>query len=332
MATYAAFQANKLALGREVTPGNAVAATTIWRGAFAMPDDARNRVIVDEQVGLLVSAERSFDASLLARLAMPATELTFEQLPHILEAGVGTDAAPVNNTGSYTYQYAFPTGSTPNTIKTYTIEAYNAMSNADMQEIPYCFVEEFELSGKYGEAWTMGATWVGRQLLNTTPTNLSTLVSVTEAPFARTKLYIDAAGGAVGSTQKTGVLTAADMTVTTGIIIVPVGDGNLYFATHKFTKPEITFSLTVEVESGGLVDQLRTSYKDNDTLLYRWAIDGPDANHSVVIDFAGNLDAVGNYENSDGNTTVTLEGHVVYSATDALFWECEVTNTLASLP
>lgn len=333
MTTYAPFQANRLALGRETTPGTAVAATTIWRGGFAMPEDARNRVIVDEQIGLIVNAERSFDTNLLARLAVPATELTFEQLPHLLEAGVGTVTA--TGTGPYVYAYAFPTGSTPNTIKTYTIEAYNTVADADMQEMEYSFVEEFELAGSYGEAWTMSGTWVGRQLTNSTPTALSTFVVPNEAPFARTTLYIDDSGGTVGTTQKTGVLTGASVTVTTGIMPIPVGDGQLTFAAHKFTKPEVTFAVTIEVEEDGgtsLVDDLRTSYKSNGTKLYRLNIAGADANHSVAIDFAGKLDSFGNYENGDGNTTVTIEGHAVYSTTDSLFFEIDVTNQVASLP
>lgn len=334
MTTYAPFQANKIQLGRESTAGTAVAATTIWRGAFAMLEDARNRVIVDEQVGLLVPAERSFDTSYLARLAMPSTPLTFEQFPHILEAGVKTDT-PTDNTGSYTYDYSFPTGTTPNTIKTYTIEAFNAMADADMQEMQYSFVEEFEISGSAGEAWEMSANWVGRQLTNSTPTSLSTLVAVNEALVAKTKLYIDDSGGTIGSTQKTGVFMGGSMTVTTGLVPVMVGDGNLYFSAVKPTKPEITFALTIELEEDGgtsLVDDLRTAYASNDTNLIRLEIDGPDANHSIVIDMAAKYDNISSYENSDGNTTVTIEGHAVYSSTDSLYWECAVTNTLSALP
>ena len=41
-------------------------------------------------MGLLVQAERAYDSRYLARLAMPSTELTYEQFPHILEAGILT--------------------------------------------------------------------------------------------------------------------------------------------------------------------------------------------------------------------------------------------------
>jgi hypothetical protein len=50
------------------------------------------------------------------------------------------------------------------------------------------------------------------------------------------------------------------------------------------------------------------------------------------MDWAGKYDRIGGYTNNNGNTTVTLEGHAVYSSADSLFWSCAVENTLATLP
>ena len=130
---YGGWPHNKIQLGREVSSGVGVAATVIWRGPFASIEDARTVNVVDENIGLLITAERSYTSQYLARLAMPATELTFAQLPHILEAAVKT-ATPAG-AGPYTYTYAFPTDNSVNTIKTYTIEAYNVIADADYREM-----------------------------------------------------------------------------------------------------------------------------------------------------------------------------------------------------
>lgn len=330
---YGPFSANKIQLGREATAGTAVAATTIWRGQFARLEDARTRNIVEEQIGLMVQAERSYDSQYLARLTMPATPLTFEQVLHILEAGCKT--ATPSGSGPYVYTYNYPTGNTPNTIKTYTIEAFNAVSDDDYREAAYCFVEEYTFSMTAGEAWQMSANWIGRQLSTGTPTSLSTLLTVEEALGMRTKLYIDATGGTVGSTQVTGVLMGADMTVRTGIMPVFVGDGNLYYSAVKHTGPEITFSLTLELEeTDGVsrVDTERLIYEADAVRLFELELDGSDANHEMTIQWAGKYDSIGDYSNSDGNTTVQLSGHGVYSATDTLFWEAVVTNQVSAVP
>jgi hypothetical protein len=328
---YATYSLNKIQLGRESTAGTAVAATKVFRGSFAMLEDARTINVVDEQIGLLVPAERAFTSAYLGRLSMPNTPLTTLQVCDILEAGVET--VTPGGAGPYTYTYNFPTGTTLNTIKTYTIEAGNASVTSDVREMEYSFVEEFEFSANAGEAWQMSANWVGRQLSSSTFTAALTAPSVTELILPRTKLYIDATGGTVGSTQVSGVLMGAQMNVTTGIMPVPVGDGNLYFSGHKFTAPTITFSLTMELENtADAVATERAIYESQAVRLFHLQLNGgSDANNEMTIEWAGKYDSISDYQNSNGNTTVTFEGHAVYSSTDSLFWEAAVTNTAASL-
>ncbi len=326
---YGSFYHNKVQLGREVTAGTAVNATTIWRGSFAAISDERQREIVDEQIGVLVNAERVYDKSYMARLSMPATPLTFEQVLHILEAGVKT--ATPTGAGPYVYAYAIPTGNTVNTIKTYTIEAHNVSATADGREMYYSFVDEFTFDAKAGEAWQMSANWVGRTPTAVTPTTLTTLQAVEEALLMRTKVYIDASGGTMGTTQKTGVLMGASVKVKTGLVPVMTGDGNMYYTTTKFTRPEVTFSLTLELESGGIVSTERTAYEANNVRLIRLVCNG--SGTSVFqMDMAAKYDKVNDYNNSNGNTTVQIDGHAVYSSTDAQYWTCTVTNSLAAVP
>ena len=326
---YGSFYHNKIQLGREVTPGTAVNATVIWRGGFSAIADDRQREIVDEQIGVLVNAERVYDKSYLARLAMPATPLTFEQVPHLLEAGVKT--ATPTGVGPYVYAYAIPTGNTVNTIKTYTVEAHNVSVVADGREMYHSFVEEMTFDAKAGEAWQMSANWVGRTPTATTPTTLTTLQTVEEALLMRTKVYIDASGGTLGTSQKAGVLMGASVKVKTGLVPVMTGDGNMYYTTTKFTRPEVTFSLTLELESGGIVGAERTAYEANNVRLIRLLCEGSGTS-KFQMDFAAKYDKINDYSNSNGNTTVQIDGHAVYSSTDAQYFTATVTNSLAAIP
>ena len=236
---------NVVQLGKETVPGTGVAATTIWRGPFGSPEDTRVRKKKEEDVGYLVPAELNYDTRLAATLAMPSSELTFEQLPHILEAGIVT-ATPGASPG-YSRAYPFPT-TTTRTIKTYTLEAGNVLVTADQAEFPYAFVSEFELTGKVDEAWMMAATWQAQRWVNSTLTGALSIPAVEVALFGKTKFYINDSGGTIGTTQVSGKLLEATIKVMTGIQYVPAGDGSLYPIAHKFVKPEVTFALAYELE------------------------------------------------------------------------------------
>lgn len=328
---YGPFSMNKIQLGRESAFGTAVAASTIWRGAFSMLEDASERVIVEEQIGLLVQAERAYDSSYRGKLSMPATELTYEQLPHILEAGILT-ATPGAGPG-YLRTYAYPVDNSVPTPKSYTIETFNNAADNDALEMEGSLVEEFTLEGQAGQAWKMSANWFGRQVSPTTPTSLSTIVAVEEALLPKTLLYIDATGGTVGTTQRLGVLMGASIKVTTGLVPVPIGDGQLYHTTYKWTKPAITFSLTVELQDDtvSVVQAERAIRKAGTVRLFQLTCPGT-APKTMTIKWAGKYDVVGGYENSNGNTTVRLDGHAVYSSADALFFSIAVTNGVSTLP
>lgn len=326
---YSPYSNTRTQLGRESTSGTAVASTTIWRGPFSMLEDARERTIVEEQIGAFVQAERSYDSRISARWSQPAAPLTYEQVCHILEAGVKT--ATPSGTGSVkTRVYDYPyTGTSVNTIKTYTIETGSATVSGDQYEMEYSFVEDFEFSGAFGEAWTMQSNWLGRQMTQASFTSSLTAPTVNDCLFNHTLLYIDASGGTIGTTQKTGVLTAASVKVKTGLMQVPVGDGALYSVSHKWTQPEITFSITMELEDGSVVATERGIYRSNGTRLIRLKA-APSASLQFQIDMAAKYDSISDYENSDGNTTVTFEGHGVASSTDSLALTFTVLNSVSA--
>ena len=328
---YGAFERNVVQLGREATAGTLVAATTIWRGPFASLEDTEEQKVLEEQIGNLWGEEAVFTTMYGGTLAMPETPLTFEQVLHIFDAG-WMDAAPVG-VGPYVRTYTDVPG-TGQTLRTYTIEAGNQDVSADNQRMGFAFVEEWQLQAAAGSEWMMSATWRGKQVAANALTASLDVPTVQVAILPLTKLYIDAAGGTVGSTQKSGVLMGASIRRTTGWRAVPVGDGSRVYAAIKHTKPEATFSLTLELQQDtgvSLVAAERAIWRSKAMRLFRLDIDGDDANHSLVLDWCGRYTAIGAYENADGNTVVTLEGRMAYNTTDELFMEAVLTNQVADL-
>ena len=328
---YATAPYNVVQMGRESAAGTAVAATTIWRGPFGAPEDTRIRKIKEEDVGTLVAAELAYDTRLGATLAMPSTELTFEQVTHLLEAGIMT--ATPSGAGPYTRAYSLPL-STARTIKTYTLEAGNVLAPADNMEIPYGFVSEMELSGKVDEAWMMSATWLGQRWVASTLTSALSVPAVEPALFGKTRFYVDDSGGTLGTTQISAMLLEATVKIETGIQFVPMGNGGLYPVAHKYVKPAGTFTLAYELEETtgvSFVAAERAKWQAGSGRLIRLDVPGSSASRNFRMDFYAIYDKFGAYENSDGNVSVKVEGHFGYSATDTLFMTATVINGTASM-
>lgn len=328
---YATAPYNVVQMGRESTAGTAVAATTIWRGPFGAPEDTRIRKIKEEDVGTLVAAELAYDTRLGATLAMPSTELTFEQVTHLLEAGIMT--ATPSGAGPYTRAYSLPL-STARTIKTYTLEAGNVLAPADNMEIPYSFVSEMELSGKVDEAWMMAATWLGQQWSASTLTSALSVPAVEPALFGKTRFYVNDSGGTIGTTQISAMLLEATIKIETGIQFVPMGNGGLYPVAHKYVKPAGTFTLAYELEETtgvSFVAAERAKWQAGSGRLIRLDVPGSSASRNFRMDFYAIYDKFGAYENSDGNVSVKVEGHFGYSSTDSIFFTATVINGTASM-
>lgn len=319
-------------LGRESTAGTAVAATHIWRGMGWLKD---TRIVepIEEHVGLLVPTDRQHISWLEAAFAFDSTPMTFEQLPHLCEAGIEAVNSAQDGAGSdYIRDYELPFSSQP-TIKTYTMEGGDNQQN---EEAEYCFVTEFTLEGKQKEAWKMSANWLGRQVAKSTKTGSLTLAEVESALFSKTKLYIDDGGGTIGSTQVTATLLEAKLNVKTGLQYIPVGDGNLYFNSVKNVGPEVTLELTLEHNASAVAE--KDAWKAETVRLIRLLIEGSTvasagttySKKTIIIDLAGKWQS---FETGDSDKDVVQKGtfRAGYNATDALFMNLVCVNEVASL-
>jgi hypothetical protein len=329
----------KIQLGVENPAGTAAAATALWRGKGVPKDDLKQNW-PEEDIGYVSGVDRSYIPQLLAGLEMEETEATFEQLPYLGAAGIKNVVTGSADGGGSDkiYAYPFPTTSA-NTIKTYTLEGGDDQQEEEME---YSFVSEFKLSGKGGpdlSAVMMSAMWIGRQLTASSFTGAIAVPSVEEILFGKSKLYIDAVSGTIGTTQQVGTFLGFEFNVKTGWVPRFSGDGNLYFTriAHVREAMEILCKITFEHDSYATAQ--KTAWRSKTSKQIRIDIDGnavttPGTSFSTKklrIDLAGRWDTWDKIGEQNGNDILTGTFRAKYNATAALFAEMKVVNELASL-
>lgn len=113
----------------------------------------------------------------------------------------------------------------------------------------YIFLADFEITGGGGEdadAVMMSWNLFGRQW-DSYPTGFANIATpaVTYAMFPKAKFYIDAIGGTMGNTEKSGTLLGFTFRVVTPIRAVFAANGQLYFAHAKRARP---YEVTCDIE------------------------------------------------------------------------------------
>jgi hypothetical protein len=323
----------RIQIGRETTAGTAVPATSMWRGLGTIKDN-RNVVFPDEHVGLLPGTDRSYTDKLEAGITFDEVPATFEQLPHILEAGVITDTPAHDGSGGYIYEYPFAT-TAQNAIKTYTIEGGD---NVQAEEMEYAFVKSFSLKGAAGEAWMLSSEWVGRQVQKCTFTGSLSPLAVEEILFSKTKLYIDTVAATIGTTLVSDTLLSAEVTFNNLNTHVYTAQGDLFFSFTKQPGAEITVNLVFEHNTGSVAQkdlwiagtprQIRLITEGT-----AFAVAGTVYDSKTLIqDYAGKYAMFEKIDEQDGNDIISCTFNARYNATAALFAKLSVVNDLVSLP
>jgi len=325
-------------LGLETVKGTPVAATGIWRGPVAFLEDATEVVLSKEDVAIIGGTDRSHIPKYAGKCKFPETEATFEQLPYILSAGVkDVVSGSADGVGSGKI-YDYPFGLTAvNSVKAYTIEGYD-----DQQEEEAAFgtVEAFELKLEAGKAWMVSADWFCYRPGPSTKTTLASLPTVEEILTQKTKIYIDAVGGTIGTTQKTKTLLAANIKVKTGFVAYWTADGSLEFSDVKMGN-EIGWEIeaTVTFEHDGTAVAEKAAFQAQTARLMRLQAQGAALGtpgtytyKTARLDLPGKWTKFSIIESKDGNDTVTGTFVSRYNVTAALGPSILLVNELASLP
>ena len=321
----------ELQLGKETTAGTAVAATVVYQGQGIGKDESPIEHI-PQDIGQMVPKPRSMTPRSDATVTFDPAPATFEQLGYWFDAGIEAPGTPTADTGGagHIYQYDL-SNTTAASINTYTIETGNAQESNEME---YSFVEEFTLSGASGEAVMVGGTWRGRQQSDCAFTALS-VSTVEPIYFNKGKIYIDAAGGTIGTTQKTATWLGFEISGPTGVRAIHSGDGNLYFAAHEVATSEITGSLTLRHNATGEAEIGIAATRA--ARLVRMTFEGATLTtagssytyKTLNIDMAIQYTEVPTIEEADGLDNVTLPFRIVDSDSEQL--QFIIVNELAAL-
>lgn len=323
--------AHKIQLGRESTAGTAVAATTVWRGPGGNLKDNREVTMVDEQVGVALPTTRNYIGKVEGALSMAASPVSLQHLLHIFEAGiksVGTGSANGAGTG---FVFTYPVGMTSvNTIKTYTIETGD---NQQAEEMAYCFVEKFTLSGEKGQAVMMSADWIGRQVANSTFTDSLTILYADTPLAGKGSFYVDAIGGTIGSTQVSQTLLKWELTVTTGWRAkYTVDSGELYFAFAYFDRDSFKAEFSATYEHNSTAVAQKALFQAGTPRLFRLDLPGNDVltgtitNSLLRIDMAAVYSEWDALDAEDGNSIATVKAQIGYDPTAAKGLEFKVVQ------
>lgn len=325
-------------LGAELTPGTAVAATTIWRGAGGQIKDAREVTFVPELVGYTLPTNRTYIGKLEATLAMGATPATFEQIGYLLQAGVKAVSGAPDGSG---YIYTYLVGTTQaNAIQPYTIETGD---NQQAHEMEYSIVKDFTLTGNAGEAVMMSANWVGRQK---TAASLTSLIgsgpqAVETILAGKGTLYIDDNTGTLGSTAVTDTLLSWTLNFNTGRNVkYTVDSGALYFDFDYFDIDSFDVTLDVVFEHNSTaVTEYGTKFTGEAGRLIRLKITGSAlqtagssyTTKALVLDLTGKWESWEELGSQDGNSIVSGTFRVGYDETDDTGCTIVVVNELSAL-
>lgn len=327
----------RIQLGDESVEGTAVAASALWRGLGTL-EDTQEVVFPDEDIGFVSGVDRTYIPQLSGNIQMESVPATFEQLPYILSGGVENIITGVaDGAGTdFIYQYDYPTTALQ-TITTYTIEGGD---DQEAEELNGAFVESFALTGIGGEALMMEALWQGRTITVAAFTSQPATPAVEDILFGNMKLYIDAIGGTIGTTQVSQTFLGMNYACVTGWKFKFSGDGALSPGIRYFDKSafEIVVEITFEHDTTGVARKV--DWRAQTPRLIRIENTGSAfgtagttySNHTLLLDFAAKLENVTKIDEQDGNDILNVTFRARYNTTAAFFAQTIVVNEITALP
>ncbi len=330
----------KVQAGLEGTPGTALAADHKWMANLLHPTVGDQQWIQpEEERGSLAGAFRAYFAQRMAELGSLVGDVTFEDLPiwaGMAIVGSVSPTQPDSAASPDTYIWTFaPSLTSANTPDTYTIEWGD---DVQVWESEYAFATGLEISGSLGEAWKISMPIVGRQHTATTFTAALSDRTVESVLTNISKLYMDDAGGTIGTTQITSAFR--DFSWKLGDHFVPffTADGQKYFTKFSEKKfgigsPELDITMVVDATTKTLIT---TKYAAGTGQLAR--IEGTGTNiedaydRYVHLDGAYLITGVDEIAEADGESVVTLHLAGQYDSTYAKLFEIAVMNKVSVLP
>ncbi len=338
MSDYGIKTFRQLQLNRETEIGTPGATWFNWRG-LGLLDDQRVGVFPEEDIGLFGGGDRQYFPQLRGELNMPGHAATYEQLMHILDAGIAKATPAADGAGSgqirtYTMPIAAADAVGAEALQTFHIKSGD---NAAVEIAGGAFVKNFTLAGARNEAWMLTANWETQEVAaDGDGFAVSNIAAVEELMFNLSKIYIDDDDGAHGGTPAEGVLTNATLNVVTGWQALFTANGALVYSTIKQRAPEIVLNVTLEMTAAVAAAE-RENYRTSTARLIRLLCEGTDltaegtdyAKKTLIVDMAGKWENFEPLGEDDGDDIVTATFRCRYNAPNTSFFEMVLVNEVA---
>jgi hypothetical protein len=329
----------KIQWGKETTAGTAVPATALWRGSGNMPEDQRKINQVEENVGILTDTTRTNISSLQGKISLNSITATFEQLQYLFVMAFGgpTTGAADGSGSDKIYTTNFPTTTLP-TATPYTIEAGD---NFEVERMEYALCTKLELSGDSGGEVKVNAELQGRQVQQyDTGFALVSVPTVEDILFQKGKVYLDAIGGAYGTTQVANAIEGFKISMDVKWKFEFTADGNLYFTTANFTGYDISGELLYLHDSGvSGTSGAKSFFRNQAKKLLRLDFSGNSVTTGgttyqtkhLILDLPIFFQKVGVLGDKDGTSTVSMGFNAAYDPTAGNAGKSIIVNEVATL-
>jgi len=319
----------RIQVGKETTPGTAVAATAKLMGmTLKAPLGDRRIVQPEEERGSLAGAFRSYTQAIGWEGATLSGDATFEDILYLLAMAVEGGVTPSGLGTAKTWTFS-PSLTSANSPDTFTLEFGD---DTQAYEVEYVLATGLEISGGVGQALKCSANLVGRQITPTTFTPSLVDRNVESALAGKTSLYMDDAGGTIGTTAKAATLLDWTWRLPEHFATI-AHQGSLYFTAVREQRMKPTLEMTVEFNAG--VAALRTKYASETAQLVRIeAVGGlieTGTNKKLTIDGAYKIVDFDVLDERNGADIVKLTLHGEYDATYGKLFEIVVVNTVGTL-
>jgi len=325
--------------GIETTRGTNVAATRI---VYAQITPSYDKALMEFQDTTGTFYDRRRVAYGREKVGFSAKDIaTFEDLPWwasmFMKGGVTGASDSGTPAPGYVYTYV-PTAATDD-LKSITLE-FNESGNPYETGQVMCTQATLRMDADNDSepGWMLDLELMGRDWATTTYT-AALSDRTTEVIMARgTKLYIDDAGGTIGTTQKTGTLINASITFNTGIHFKAFAEDATGYAANKVGRGayRVDAQFTFEFDSDTEFAKYRLSAPAE--RLIRLVSEGTQihatpsaANKKMQLDLYGYWSS---WSRSDreGNLTAQFGFAGFYNTTAAKMVQLAVTNALSTLP
>lgn len=321
----------RLQIGIETTPGTAVAATRVLRGAGRLTEK-RETYRTEHLHGVRAPAG---GAGVIARRWTEwewESELTLEEVGWWLQSGIRS-VTPTGSADPYTWTWEPALASGGLTVSTLSLEfaESDGTSNQYTAAAAFGVTTELGIEVKPEGVATVKASGQARARQATAPSGTaSPAANRTMLPGPLWTVWWDASWANLGTTQLSGTVRSAKVAVKTGWEPAWTLDGRADLDWTHQSPGMVTAEMELTLELDAVAAARIANWRANDLAFVRLAAE-PSANRSFRFDLAGRLDDDLSFGEEGEVTTVSLKLGGVYDPASQKLLSIQVKNGEASL-